>query len=227
LRSTCEKILTLVPDSKEAHQGLAAVMMEAIETARMGVRSKAGMKPDEPGPISNIDMRIEFQDQYSGQINDSIRHLERVLEKDPKFVPAVALMSQLLRARADYATDAEAYKRQIAEADQWMAKLPPPPPPAAARQIRIDGPVQQAKLRKHVPPEYPPQASHARIQGVVQFDVVIDAQGKIGNVRLVSGHPLLVPFATEALRQWEYQPTLLDGQPVEVATSVNVEFTLN
>lgn len=136
-------------------------------------------------------------------------------------------MSQLLRARADYATDADAYERQIAEADQWASKLPPAPPPVAARQIRIDGQVQQAKLRKHVPPEYPPQAVEARIQGVVQFDVVIDTQGKVSDLRLVSGHPLLVPPATEALRQWEYQPTLLDGHPVEVATTVNVEFTLN
>lgn len=61
LRSTCEKILTLVPDSKEAHQGLAAVMAEAVETARMGVRSKAGMKPDQPGQSRTSTRELSFR----------------------------------------------------------------------------------------------------------------------------------------------------------------------
>ena len=76
-------------------------------------------------------------------------------------------------------------------------------------------------------PEYPPLARTARISGVVRFDVLIGTDGRIANDAVgVSGHPLLVSAAQEAVRQWVYQPTLLNGQPVEVQTQVDVNFTL-
>jgi protein TonB len=77
-----------------------------------------------------------------------------------------------------------------------------------------------------VDPLYPPLATQARIQGVVRFNIVIGKDGRVSNVQLVSGHPLLVAAATDALRQWVYKPTLLNGEPVEVVTQVEVNFTL-
>ena len=65
-----------------------------------------------------------------------------------------------------------------------------------------------------------------RIQGVVRFDVLIGTDGHIVNMQLVNGHPLLVSAAQEAVRQWVYQPTLLNEQPVEVQTQMDVNFTL-
>jgi protein TonB len=62
---------------------------------------------------------------------------------------------------------------------------------------------------------------------VVRFNAVIGKDGSIQNLTLVSGHPLLVPSATEAVRQWKYQPTLLNGEPVEVVTQIDVNFTLS
>jgi protein TonB len=108
---------------------------------------------------------------------------------------------------------------------------PPPPPPVAAKpatpkQIRVGGNVQAAKLLNQPKPSYPPLAKQARIQGVVRFNAVIGRDGTIQNLTLVSGHPLLVPSATEAVRQWRYQPTLLNGEPVEVVTQIDVNFTL-
>ena len=113
------------------------------------------------------------------------------------------------------------------------AAPPPPPPvkeapkPVTPKQIRVGGNVQSAKLIKRPTPVYPPLAKQARIQGTVRFNAIIGKEGAIQNLTLVSGHPLLVPSATEAVRQWVYQPTLLNGEPVEVVTQIDVNFTLS
>lgn len=113
------------------------------------------------------------------------------------------------------------------------APPPPPPPPkkeekpAAPQRIRVGGNVQAAKLVRQPKPMYPPLAKQARIQGTVRFTAIIGKDGAIQNLQLVSGHPLLVPSATEAVKQWVYQPTLLNGEPVEVITQIDVNFTLS
>ena len=94
------------------------------------------------------------------------------------------------------------------------------------KRIRVGGNVQAANLVTKVTPVYPPLAKQARIQGTVQFSVIIGKDGHILTLDLVSGHPLLAPSATEAVRQWVYRPTLLNGNPVEVATVIDVNFTL-
>jgi periplasmic protein TonB len=113
------------------------------------------------------------------------------------------------------------------------AAPPPPPPvkeapkPVTPKQIRVGGQVQAAKLVRQPKPMYPPLAKQARIQGTVRFNAVIGKDGTIQNLTLVNGHPLLVPSAQEAVRQWQYQPTLLNGEPVEVVTTIDVNFTLS
>jgi len=91
----------------------------------------------------------------------------------------------------------------------------------------VGGNVQAAKLVKQPKPLYPPLAKQARIQGTVRFTAIIGRDGSIQNLTLVSGHPLLIPSAQEAVRQWVYQPTLLNGEPVEVVTQIDVNFTLS
>jgi protein TonB len=110
---------------------------------------------------------------------------------------------------------------------------PPPPPvvkPVEAKpviqRLRVGGNVQEAKLTKKVVPAYPALARSARISGVVRFNAVIGIDGHIQNLQLVSGHPLLVPAAQAAVSQWVYQPTLLNTEPVEVMTQIDVNFTL-
>src|SRR5712691_7946280 len=110
---------------------------------------------------------------------------------------------------------------------------PPPPPPKveevkkAPTAIRVGGNVQAANLIKKIAPPYPPLAKQARIQGTVRFNATISKEGTIQNLTLVSGHPLLVPAATEAVKQWVYKPTLLNGDAVEVLTTIDVNFTLS
>ena len=93
-------------------------------------------------------------------------------------------------------------------------------------RVRVGGAVQSANLISHVAPVYPPLAKQARLQGDVVLEAVISREGDVTNLRVVSGHPLLVEAALTAARQWKYRPTLLNGQPVEVISQVTVPFTL-
>ena len=94
-------------------------------------------------------------------------------------------------------------------------------PPA---RIRIGSAVQMAKLIEAPQPKYPEEAKRLGMEGDVRFDAVIGHDGGIAGLTLRSGHPLLVPAATEAVRRWRFQPTLLNGNPVEVATEIGVSF---
>jgi len=86
--------------------------------------------------------------------------------------------------------------------------------------------VASAKLIAQPRPVYPPLARQARIQGTVKLEAVISKDGTIENLTVVSGHPLLIQSALDAVRRWRYQPTMLNGVPVEVVTTVDVNFTL-
>ena len=99
----------------------------------------------------------------------------------------------------------------------------PKPPPAP---IRVTSDLQMAKLLRKVIPEYPALARSARISGVVRLIGTIGEDGTIRNLQLVSGHPLLVRAAMEAVGQWIYKPTLLNGKPVEVIAPIEVTFSL-
>lgn len=96
-------------------------------------------------------------------------------------------------------------------------------PPSA---IRVGGNVQQLNLLTKVTPVYPAEAKAARVQGAVRFDATIGPDGHVQNLQVVSGNPLLVNSALEAVKQWVYKPTLLNGQPVTVITQVDVNYTL-
>jgi protein TonB len=103
--------------------------------------------------------------------------------------------------------------------------LPPPPPPKISR-TKVGGQVQEAKIIARPNPIYPPLARQARIQGKVQLHAIIDKEGRVGELQVVSGHPLLVKAALDAVQNWRYQPTVLNGEPVEVDTTIDVNFVL-
>jgi TonB family protein len=102
-----------------------------------------------------------------------------------------------------------------------------PPPADGTKCITIGGNVQQTKLISQARPAYPPLAKQARIQGVVHLQAVIGKEGNVVNLAVISGHPLLVPSAIDAVQKWVYQTTLLNGQPVEVITQIDVNYTLS
>jgi protein TonB len=102
----------------------------------------------------------------------------------------------------------------------------PPPPKAAVQRIRLGGNVLQAKLISEPMPTYPPLARQARIQGNVVLHAIISKDGHVEQLSVISGHPLLIQAALDAVRQWRYQPTMLNGDPVEVDTTITVTFTM-
>jgi protein TonB len=113
---------------------------------------------------------------------------------------------------------------------QPLAVAPPEPrhPAPAVQQppIRVGPGVEAAKLVFGPKPAYPQLAKQARISGTVRLAALISADGRIRDLRVVSGHPMLIQAAIEAVRQWVYRPTLLNGEPVEVQTDIEVNFVL-
>jgi protein TonB len=99
--------------------------------------------------------------------------------------------------------------------------------PVTPQRVRISQGVTRGLLIQKVEPQYPPLARAARVQGDVVLSAVIDTNGQITNLQLVSGHPMLVPAAIAAVKQWRYKPYLLNGQPVEVETTITVIFSLS
>jgi len=102
----------------------------------------------------------------------------------------------------------------------------PPHLPTVTHPVRVGGDVQQANLISQVKPKYPDLAKKARIQGAVVLEAVIGRGGNIVDLKVIKGHPLLVPEALEAVKQWRYRPTLLNREPVEVLTTITVNFSL-
>ena len=104
--------------------------------------------------------------------------------------------------------------------------MPAPPKPVQSR-IKVGGNVIAAKVINRTTPMYPPLARQTRISGTVRLHAIIAKDGTVQQLEVLSGHPLLVQSALDAVRQWRYQPTLLNGEPVEVDTTVDVIFSLN
>src|SRR2546426_3819393 len=91
-----------------------------------------------------------------------------------------------------------------------------PPPPKAPQRIRQGGNVQAALIMNRVQPQYPPLARQARVSGTVKLHAIIAKDGTVQELQVISGHPLLIQAALDAVRQWRYRPTLLNTEPVEV-----------
>jgi protein TonB len=104
---------------------------------------------------------------------------------------------------------------------------PPPPKPETPQRIRVGGNVQAANILSRTPPLYPPLAKQVRVSGLVRLEGVIARDGSVQRLQVLSGHPLLVPAAVEAVKQWRYRPTLLNGEPVEVVAPIEVNFILS
>jgi protein TonB len=113
----------------------------------------------------------------------------------------------------------------------WGNETAPVPPPVVhaapkMQMVRVGGDVIAARALYQPPPAYPPLARMAHIQGVVVLQAIIGTNGAIQGLKALSGPPLLVPAAIDAVKTWRYQPTLLNTEPVEVLTEIDVHFKL-
>ena len=117
---------------------------------------------------------------------------------------------------------------QISESLTVSGKRTQSVPNPAPRRVRVGGNVQAARLLEQPRPAYPPNAEAAGKQGKVLLQAIIRIDGAIGGLTVLSSpDPELAAAAVESVRQWRYQPTLLNGQPVEIITTISVSFRLD
>jgi protein TonB len=118
-----------------------------------------------------------------------------------------------------------------AKSDVVLPPPPPPPPPpvppafVSLGPIRVGGNVREPEILKLVPPVYPALALKARVTGIVILEATLTDQGVVDNIKVVSGHPLLVQAAIDCVKQWVYEPTYLNGQAVSVVLTAKVLFS--
>ena len=103
--------------------------------------------------------------------------------------------------------------------------MPLPPPPAVTRPIHVSV-MNEGMLVRRVQPVYPVPAKLAHIQGKVVLSAIISKEGTIENLRVLTGHPMLVGAAIDAVSQWRYRPYILNNEPLEVETLITVNFVL-
>ena len=101
-----------------------------------------------------------------------------------------------------------------------------PPPPVAHKPLRVSI-MMDGFLIHRVQPDYPSPARQVRVQGAVVLAALISKEGTIENLRVLSGHPMLIPAAMSAVKQWKYRPYILNGDPIEVDTQITVNFLLS
>jgi protein TonB len=104
--------------------------------------------------------------------------------------------------------------------------VPPPPTVKPNGPVRVGGHVRQPKVIVQVLPKYPVLARETHVQGQVRIDAVLDEQGNVVEMKIVSGHPLLYQAALDALKQWKYEPTYLNDRPIAVRLIVTINFQL-
>jgi TonB family protein len=199
----------------------------------MGARLQTIRNPVPPSASGAPPLFSALEFAGSDQVRSDLSALIPVHPGDP-ITPEIANRTQV--AVHEYDEHLQASFRQISPTEMKIAVVAVPETAVMAtpalmaapadRPIRVGGNVAQANLVTKVTPEYPPQAKEARIQGVVQFEATIGLDGHIDSLHLVSGPPPLVTAAMQAVQQWVYRPTLLNGNPVRVITTIDVNFTL-
>lgn len=223
-RSLYQKLTAIDPRGKESWCSLGVIDWLKWSPTYMDALKHAGMKPDESRPIPDDKIRQDLRNSGGHLADDGIANLQKALEIDPQYAQALGYMNLFVRSRAYTDDTPEQFQKDIAEANDWAEKASKARP--LPNRIRVGGNVEAANLIKKVVPKYPKEAKRAGIQATVRFQVIIGKDGHIQSVQLVSGDPALVQAAQDAVQQWVYKPTLLNGRPVEVVTVIDVNFTL-
>ena len=243
-QSWYEKVVAVEPRNATAWYSMGFIAWSRWYPAYSAARKSLGMRPEDPGPLPagavKEDLRTRFWPVLEGGLND----LQQALLIDPQYDDAMAYMNLLIRERADLRDTAEECRQDVVVANTWvdqamatkkakagqrgggMGNAAPPPPPPPPSGIQVGSTLGGNVLVRHVPPVYPPEARKTGIQGIVHLSAVIGRDGRVKEVSLLDGEPALAQAAIDAVRQWVYRPTLQNGEPVEVRTTVDVDFTL-
>ena len=153
--------------------------------------------------------------QDPAQHRESLEQLQQAVTLAPSDALTHYSYARVLEANGDKEGAAE--QRKIADG---LGGSPSP------LRLFVGGQVMQAKLTSKPPPRYPQKAKAAHIQGKVLLEVLVGRDGAVKDIKVINGDTLLTEAAVKAVGKWRYQPTLLNGQPLEVATEVDVNFSL-
>ncbi len=210
-------------------------------------REAIRLKPDYPAAQAGLANALADK----GELDNAIREFREIVRLNPSDASAHQALGELLSNRGELdAAKAEflavtQLKTQTSEPLRQAANdlvdkeenVPPTPDPAvetppkksaslkvAPTRVRQGGIVQPAKLLHRVDPTYPPLAAQAHVSGMVRLHANVGKDGSVREVEALSGHPLLLQSAMNAVKQWRYSPALLNGHPVDVDTTIDVEF---
>lgn len=216
------RLLQLEPENAATHYTLGVIAWSKWYPAYSEARSRSTLFPGWTGLLSDESLRRNLRGEWWPILEQGIWHLNRAVELDPKHEDAMTMLARVLRQRAEIRERPEEYGRDLAMAREWSEKIQAP-----RRRIMILTPGNSERLlvEKH-DPVYPPLAREANIQGTVKLGLVIDADGAVQEIEVISGHPMLVPAALQAVKQWRYRPMLSRGQRALARTQVELKFTL-
>jgi protein TonB len=211
---------------------------DAIPRALLSAALQAPAPPPPPPPLKLRSVAVvstQINRVFTGgQLVAPAKIPDKIRMIDETDLPAVEMSGEVgVPGGTGVAGAVEGVIGSVARSVPTIAAPPPPTPapkPPERKQpdrIRQGGKVQEALIMRRVMPVYPVLAKQARIQGTVRLLGVIATDGTIQQLQVVSGHPLLVGAALEAVRQWVYRPTLLNGDPVEVVAPIDVNFILS
>ncbi len=173
-----------------------------------GIRRSRTIPEGEEGNDHAITVTDEYWNSDELHMNISVKH------NDPRHGTQIVTLTQLSRSEPDPAMFEIPSGYSVQNNDELQ------------NAVRISAAVAAASLIQRVEPQYPALALAARVQGSVEFNAVIGEDGSVKSLQLVRGHPLLVNAAKEAVLQWRYRATLLNGNPVAVIAPIVVNFTL-
>jgi protein TonB len=188
------------------------IAISAVAVAvSLGLTSVAGAQT----PVEN-DLRLRI-DQQPGAVGPYL-DLAKVYAEQQRYVEAMRLLQTAMSLLQREQANMIASLQPRSDAATTFNPLP--------GTVRVGGGILEPKKLRHVAPIYPPVAQAAFVQGVVILEVLIDPSGSVADTRVMRSIPLLDQAATDAVRQWEFTPTLLNGAPVPVLMTVTVNFSL-
>jgi TonB family protein len=247
-----QELLSVDPNNRAGHYFLGVIAWTKAYYPVAEARRKLGISADFSGALPNHIVRESLAGQYDSVVANGIENLREALAIKTDDEDAMTYLNLLLRVRSALDASAEHSARDLAEAERWsllslevrrqkqapqtepaiprprIVAAPPPPPPNGPNSVvpEVTAKVAEANLQSKADPVYPPLALSARVQGSVAFRITIAEDGRVRQLMLLHGHPLLVQAAREAVLQYLYRPFIMDGRPVSVTTEVTVQFSL-
>ncbi len=205
------EVVRLDADDGRAWSELARLLEQAgdLDGALAAYQQALALSPDAAFSHRNLAELLEKK----GDLDGALMQAREAVHIAPDRARGHYVLARILRTKGD--------KTEAAKEEQIATELEAKNPP---RQVRAGGAVMAKGLIYQPKPAYPREAQKAGIEGTVRMEVVIARDGTVQNVKLLSGPPVLASAAMKAVGKWRYRPSLLNGEPVEVVTEVDVIF---